>query len=448
MDRKSYQKSGQQALVKDKSGISRRAYIGILAGTAAAVAVGGVAYYFGSRLGQTGPRKPIRIGMAESLSGSLAAAGNAVLLSTQIWVDDVNGRGGLLGRPVELIFYDAQSNPSLGVTLIEKLLDVDKVDIALAPYASAMGIPTIPKYIERNRLCPALFNLWGNQQFSYKYYFELMPDGPIPPKTGKTRGLFEIAKSLSPKPSKVALLAVANEWGQRSITEGARDLCNEMGFEIVYEQIYPPDTTDFLPIIRAVKNVNPDFIYAATYPTDSVGLIKALRELGYWTKLQFGGMVGLQYTSVQRSLASQLNGIVNYHYFVPSPTMNFPGIAEFLEKYQSKAAGLGVDPLGYYLPPFAYARMQVLEQAIEATGTVDNIELGEYIKKNKFNTIVNPSLEFAENGEWKEAQFIMIQFRNIQSADISEFTTSFDKPSDKIVIVWPPKFATGEVEVT
>jgi branched-chain amino acid transport system substrate-binding protein len=316
----------------------------------------------------------------------------------------------------------------------------------LAPYASAIGIPTIPKFIEHEALCPALFNLWGNQKFNYKYYFELMPDGPIPPKTGKTRGLFEIANSLSPKPSKVALLAVANEWGQRSITEGAREICNEMGFEIVYEQIYPPDTTDFLPIIRAVQSANPDFIYAATYPTDSVGLIKALRELNYLTRLQFGGMVGLQYTSVQQSLGPKLNGIVNYHYFIPSPTMNFPGIAEFLQKYQDKAAGLGVDPLGYYLPPFAYARMQVLEQAIEATGTLDNIELGEYIKSHEFETIVNPRLRFAENGEWEKAQHIQVQFRNITSSDISEFTTSFDKASDKIVIVWPPEFKTGEVE--
>ena len=446
MDKKSVgSKSEESSLMKDKKGISRRQYLAIAGGAIAAAVIGGTAYYLSQwRKPAPGPGKPIRIGLPESLSGALSAAGMSVLLATQIWVDDVNSKGGLLGRPVELVFYDAQSNPSLGVSLVEKLFTVDKVDIVLEPYASLMGIPCIPVFIEHNAICPALFNLWGNEKFNYKYYFELMPDGPIPPLTGKTKGLFELAEDLEPKPETVALLGVANEWGQRSITEGAEPICQEKGFNIVYKEIYPPDTTDFLPIANSVKAANPDFVYAATYPTDAVGLIKAFHELGYRSRLQFGGMVGLQYTSIQMSLGPLLNGIVNYHYFIPSPTMRFPGIEEFLNKYQAKAAGLGIDPLGYYLPPFAYARMQVIEQAVEATGTLDHAELGEYIKTHEFETIVNPKLRFAENGEWEKEQYILIQFRNIQSSDISEFTCSFDKPSNKMVIVWPPEFATGE----
>ena len=94
-------------------------------------------------------------------------------------------------------------------------------------------------------------------------------------------------------------------------------------------------------------------------------MVRAANEIGLKAKMFGGGLVGLQYASIKQQLGEQLNGIVNYDFWEPAKTLQFPGVDEFLKKYQARAAAEGVDPLGYYLPPFAYANMQVIEQAVE-----------------------------------------------------------------------------------
>ena len=130
---------------------------------------------------------------------------------------------------------------------------------------------------------------------------------------------------------------------------GIRVNAQEAGLQIVYDKSYPPSTTDFTPIIRAIQATNPDAVFVASYPPDSAGMVRAASELDLQTKLFGGGMVGLQYASLQTSLGPMLNGIVNYDFWVPEPTLDFPGIQEFLAKYQARAEGQGVDPLGHYL---------------------------------------------------------------------------------------------------
>ena len=136
-------------------------------------------------------------------------------------------------------------------------------------------------------------------------------------------------------------------------------------------------------------------------------------------------------------LSEKLNRVVNYHFFVPSPKMSFPGIEEFLKKYQARAKDAGVDPLGFYQPPFAYAAMQVLEQAIKATGTLDDDKLADYIHKNTFKTIVG-DIRFNELGEWADARAIMVQFQNIQGTGLEQYMTGH-----KQVIVYPTTMRTG-----
>ncbi len=117
-------------------------------------------------------------------------------------------------------------------------------------------------------------------------------------------------------------------------------------------------------------------------------MVKAANELGLKTKLFGGGMVGLQFASIQKNLGPMLNGIVNYDFWVPAPTLNFPGIDAFLKKYQEKAGPAGVDPLGHYLPPWAYAYMQVLGLAVEATKSLDQGKLAEHMRATTYQTIV------------------------------------------------------------
>ena len=137
--------------------------------------------------------------------------------------------------------------------------------------------------------------------------------------------------------------------------DGARVLIKKFGLKIVYDKSYPPSTVDYTPIARAIKAVNPDIVFVASYPPDSVGMVRAAHEIGLQPKIFGGGMVGPQFTTVMTSLGPMLNGIVNYDFWAPETTMMFPGIKEFFAEYQKRAEEAGVDPLGYYLPPYAYS---------------------------------------------------------------------------------------------
>jgi branched-chain amino acid transport system substrate-binding protein len=167
--------------------------------------------------------------------------------------------------------------------------------------------------------------------------------------------------------------------------------------------------------------------------------VKAANELGLKTKLFGGGMVGLQFAAIQKNLGPMLNGIVNYDFWVPAPTLNFPGIEAFLTKYQAKAADAGVDPLGHYLPPFAYAYLEVLGQSVQATKSLDQGKLAEHMAKTTFNTIVGP-VKFGKNGEWASSRALMVQFRDLKPNDLDQF-----KKAGSRVVLYPPSVKSGEL---
>jgi branched-chain amino acid transport system substrate-binding protein len=154
----------------------------------------------------------------------------------------------------------------------------------------------------------------------------------------------------------------------RNAMDGARNVIKRLGMKLVYDKTYPPTTSDYTPVVRAIAATNPDIFLACSYPADTVGLIRASHEVGFKPKIYGGGMVGLQATSIKTQLGPLLNGIVVYDFWLPWAGFASDAGREFVKKYQSKSAEAGVDLLGYYLPPFAYARMEVIEQAVKATG--------------------------------------------------------------------------------
>src|SRR6266487_3485538 len=127
--------------------------------------------------------EPITIGLGMALTGGLAVVGKSGLLAMQIWAEDVNAKGGLLGRPVKLIYYDDQSNPSVVPAIYTKLLDVDKVDLAISGYATNQVVPALPVMIQHDKLFFGLFALDANGEFHYPKYFSMLVFGPDPLKT-------------------------------------------------------------------------------------------------------------------------------------------------------------------------------------------------------------------------------------------------------------------------
>jgi branched-chain amino acid transport system substrate-binding protein len=380
---------------------------------------------------------PIKIGFGMAQTGPLAANGKSALLAMQIWRDDINAKGGLLGRPVELIVYDDQSNPSTVPGIYTKLLDVDKVDLVISGYATNMIAPAMPIVIQHDRTFLSLFGLAVNSEFHYPKYFTITPNG-VDPTIAGTIGFFEVGEAQNPKPKTLALIAADAEYSRAS-AEGARTNAKKFGWQIVYDKTYPPNTTDYTPVIRAIQATNPDAVFVASYPLDSVGMVRAANEVGLKTKLFGGGMVGLQTTSVKLQLGPQLNGIVNYDFWIPAKTMQFPGVAEFLAKYQAKAGDAGVDPLGYYLAPWAYTYMQVLAAAAEGAKGLDQDKIADYLRDNNFKTVMG-DIKFGEDGELAESHALMVQYQHVTGNDIDQF-----KDGKNPIILWPAKYKDGDV---
>src|SRR5215469_1214763 len=299
--------------------------------------------------------QPIKIGFSMAQTGSLAGAGQQALLGAQIWEEEINAKGGLLGRPVKMIYYDDQTNPASVPSIYTKLIDVDKVDIVMGPYGTNMVAPALPAIIPKGKVFIGLFALDANHVFHYPKYFSMLPSGPTP-KQSFTEGFFDVAAAQNPKPQTVAIAAEDAEFS-RNAAEGARENVQKYGLKTVYDKTFPPNTTDFSPIIRAIQATNPDLVVICSYPNTSVGMVQSASELGLKPKMMGGGMVGIQYTALKSKLKSKLNGIVNYEFWVPTPKLMAPA-ADFFKKYQARASG--IDPLGYYLGGWGYAYFQVL----------------------------------------------------------------------------------------
>ena len=366
--------------------------------------------------------EPITIGFAEALTGGLAVVGKSGVLAAQLWADEINVKGGLLGRPVKLVFYDNQSSASNVPGIYTKLLDVDHVDLIVSGYSTNMTAPAMPIAM-------------GHNEFHYPRYFSMLPTGPDP-KHAFSRGFFDLAVAQSPQPQTVAIVAADAEFA-RNASDGARDNAKAVGLRIVYDGRYPPTTTDYTPVVRAVRATNPDVIYVASYPPDTVGILRAASEIGLKTQLFGGGMVGLSTAALKTQLGPLLNGIVVSENWVPAPTMQFPGVLDFLTRYQAKAQSEGVDPLGYFLPPWAYARMQLLAQAIEGTNSIDDGKLADFFSGHTFKTIIG-DVAFGKDGEWAAPRIVWTQFQNIKGNDLAQFKD----PATEVVVL-PAEFRSG-----
>lgn len=380
---------------------------------------------------------PIRIGFSMALTGGIAANGKAALLAIRMWADDVNARGGLLGRPVELVYYDDQSNPSTVPGIYTKLIDVDKVQLVVSPYGTNLIAPAMPVVMGRGMTMMSLFGVGVNKTFNYDRYFQIMPMGPDSDAAIGT-AFFDVAMTLTPKPRTVALTGADAEFG-KVVVDAARQIAKQRGLQVVYDRAYPPATVDFTPIVRAIQAARPDLVFVGSYPTDSVGMVRAASELGLKTMLFGGGTVGLQYAAIKTQLGPLLNGVVSYELYVPSPKLQFAGIEDFVRRYQPRAAAEGVDPLGYYVPPFVYAAMQVLGQAVERTGSLDQKALAERMHKEAFPTIAG-EIRFAANGEWDKPRVLLVQYRDVASNALDEF-----RRPDRQVVLYPPEYKSGDV---
>ncbi|HWX60784.1 amino acid ABC transporter substrate-binding protein [Bradyrhizobium sp.] len=378
---------------------------------------------------------PIKIGMSMPQTGGLAAGGKASLLGIEIWRDDVNARGGLLGRKVELVVYDDKSSASETPAIYAKLLDVDKVDLLFAPYATVPTAPIMPLVKQRGMLLMGNFSFQVNSKVHHDMWFNNAPWGPADAWATGFLGLGQKAGGKT-----VALLSADQEFAQNLITT-ARDVAKKMNLPVVFDQTYPPSTAEFSSIIRALNAAKPDIVYVASYPPDSAAILRAINEIGVGDNVKiFGGaMVGLQFAGIMENLGSLLNGVVNFNTWLPEPSMYFDGTKAFFETYSKRAVEAKVDPLGYYLAPYGFTMGQLIEQAVTATKSLDQKTLAKYLREHVHKTIVGP-IEYAADGEWKETATLEAQFHGVKDKNLDQF-----RSSGRQVILFPERLKTGDL---
>ncbi len=380
---------------------------------------------------------PIKVGFSMAMTGAVAQNGKQLLIALQLWRDDVNAKGGLLGRPVELVYYDDQSNPSNVPGIYTKLITVDKVDLVLGPYATNMVAAAMPVIMQNGKVTVSILGVAVNRHFNYPKYFSMAPTGPEGVKAF-SKGFFDLAAEQTPKPETVALLSADAEFARTS-ADGARENAAADGFKIIYDKSYPPPTTDFAPTVRAIQTANPDIVFVAAYPPDTVGIVRAAREIGLTPKMFGGTMIGLLITPIKTQLGPILDGLVIMESFVPAPSFKFPGVADVIKRYRVVAAGEHIDPLGYGYVPFGYAAGQVLAQAVEGTMSLDSDKLADYMHSRPFQTVAG-EISFDKDGEWSAARNVFTQFQNVSANDPEQFADGHVQP-----ILWPPRYKTGDM---
>jgi branched-chain amino acid transport system substrate-binding protein len=382
---------------------------------------------------QTG--NPIRIGMSLALTGAGASPAKVVNTALDVWKDDINAKGGLLGRPVELVIYDDQSTPANVPNIYTKLITVDKVDLLLGPYGTNFVAPAMPTIMTNNKLTISFTAIGINDKFHYPRYFSMVSTGPEGVDSFSI-GFFDMAAVQQPKPQTVAILAADAEFAQ-SAAAGARNQIKKHGFDLVYDKSYPPSTTDFGPVVRAVAATNPDIVYIGAYPPDNVGIIRAADEIRLAPKIMGGAMIGMLVTPIKVQLGPIADGLITGENFPAALAKEIPGASDFLKRYGEKAVAARIDPLGFAWGPFAYSAGQVLAQAVTETNSLDPDKLAEYLHKASFKT-VSGDFSFGADGEWSKSRMFWTQVQNAQPNNLDQFRDGTAQP-----IVWPLDAKTG-----
>ncbi len=380
---------------------------------------------------------PIRIGYCLSLTGPLAGNSRSALLAHDIWRDDVNRRGGLLGRPVELVRYDDAADARRVPQLYRKLLDEDRVDLVIGGYGTNTVQPALPLMRERGRFFVGLMALGANNTLGYRDYFAMIPTGPDP-NAALTEGFFELGAAQSPRPTTVAIVSADAEFARNPVL-GAKANAAKHGFRVVHEATYPLSTRDFRPVMDAVAQSRCELLFLCSYLADSVGLVKAVHAHPFKPAMVGASMIGPQNADVKAELGPLLNGFVNYEYWQPVPTLQFPGVAAFLSTYQARAAAAGVDALGHYMAPLAYAQLQVVAQAVEATGSLVDSRLADHARATTFDTVMG-RVAFGRNGEWTQPRVLQVQFQGIEGHGLEQF-----RHGARQVVVAPANVASGKL---
>jgi branched-chain amino acid transport system substrate-binding protein len=359
--------------------------------------------------------EPIKIGATVSLTGKYADSGKYYEQAYRLWEEEVNAGGGFLGRPIEMTIYDDKSDPDTGVSLYEKLITVDKVDLILGPYTSSVIYPVsgvAEKYkmlfLQGGGNSPKLF------ERGFKYMFLTLPglaaDFP--------RMMMRFLESLpeAERPQSSAVLFLDNE-AMVAEAEGLMEELETLGIQVVYDEKVPEGVTDLTTTMAKVKESGAEVLFGHFFLPEGVLAVRAAKQLDYSPKAMWFS-VGPAMIDWIETLEDDANYVWGSTMFLTKAQT--PGLEEFVSSFQGKW-----DRPPDYHAAGAYAAAQVLQSAVEATQSLDNDVLRDYVAANEFPTVIG-TLSWDETGK-PEPAVLLIQWIDGEQE-----------------ILWPPEAATAD----
>ena len=317
--------------------------------------------------------EPIKVGITVSLTGEYAAPGKDGLSGAQMWASDVNGRGALLGRKVEIVYYDDKSDAATSARLYERLINEDKVDLLLGPYSSGLTLAASTVAEKHNFPMVATGaadgHIWAR---GYKNIF-----GIDAPAREYMKLLVDSAAGAGLK--RIALIYADSDF-PRNVAEGVRDLAASNNMEVVFERKYSQDTTDFSAMLRQMKASQPDLVVGGTYLEDSIAIVRAAKQVRLSPKA-FVFTVGPSLKEFGNALGSDADGVLGVVSWIRSA--HLPMARDFSYRYKQKH---GHNPGAHVA--YGYGGGQVLEAAVRLAGTLDKDAVRQQLGEMKFRSLL------------------------------------------------------------
>jgi branched-chain amino acid transport system substrate-binding protein len=366
---------------------------------------------------------PIRIGASVSTTGSNGRTGLYQQEAYKLWESQKNAAGGLLGRPVEMVIYDDQSDPTTGSRLYEKLITEDEVDLILGPYASGVTLAAV--------------------QVTEKYGYPMLVAGASAGEIWDSGfqyvfGVYSIAQdyfkdivlNIAPAQGyKTAAVIYEDAVFPTSTGQGAVAHCEEAGIEVVLEEKYPQKATDVSSVLTKIRDASPDMLIGGSYLPDSVLIMRQSKELGINAKL-YAFSVGAAQPDFYETLQADANWVLGPSMW--EPEIETEGNADFVAQYQEM---WGRDP--DYHAATGYAGCQILERAISDQGDLDLEKLRETLLGLVMPTILPGEYKVDETGkqtghiplsvQWQEGKKVIVAPDDLSNGAIQLPTPTWEE---------------------
>jgi branched-chain amino acid transport system substrate-binding protein len=367
----------------------------------------------GALIGAAPEQAPIRIGSSLSLTGTYAALGQNQHRGYQLCAKHVNEKGGILGRTIEFVLYDDQSQPATGVRLYERLITQDKVDVVLGPYSSAIteAVANVNEKYKMPMMAP-MASTTSIFKKGRKFIFMVQSPAEV-----YLEGLIDVAAQKGLK-----TVAIINEdtLFPKATVQGTIELAKQKGLEVVFVEAYPKGNTDFSAILIKVRAANPDVLGAATYFDDAVAITRQMRELDVNPKM-YGVTVGGDLPRFYELLGKNAEFVYGATQW--EPELPYPGSKEFTAAYKETFADADLS----YHSAGGYAGCQILVEAIKRAGSLQGEKLRDEILKMDISTVYG-GFKVDDDGFQVAHKMVMFQWQDGKKA-----------------IVWPEEMATGQV---